>query len=45
MLENSFCRHTVDGAIGRVTLFDKTLDRDVCLDMEIVATEERGGMC
>jgi len=33
----------VDRATGRVTLFDKALSRDVCRDMEIVATEERGG--
>jgi len=43
VLENSFYRLTVDRATGRVTLFDKDLNRDVCRDMEIVATEERGG--
>ncbi len=43
VLENSFYRLTVDRATGRVTLFDKALSRDVCRDMEIVATEERGG--
>ncbi len=43
VLENSFYRLTVDRATGRVTLFDKDLNRDVCKDMEIVATEERGG--
>lgn len=43
VLENSFYRLTVDRATGRVTLFDKALNRDVCRDMEIVATEERGG--
>ncbi len=43
VLENAFYRLTVDRATGRVTLFDKDLNRDVCRDMEIVATEERGG--
>ena len=42
-LENSFYRLTVDRATGRVALLDKSLGRDVCRDMEIVATEERGG--
>ena len=42
-IENSFYRLSVDRATGRVTLFDKELDRDVCRDMEIVASEERGG--
>jgi hypothetical protein len=43
VLENSFYQLTVDRATGRVTLFDKALRCDVCRDMEIVATEERGG--
>jgi len=43
VLENSFYRLTVDRATGRVTLFDIALSRDVCRDIEIVATEERGG--
>ncbi|MCL5280373.1 MAG: glycosyl hydrolase-related protein [Planctomycetes bacterium] len=43
VLENAFYRLTVDRATGRATLFDKDLNRDVCRDMEIVATEERGG--
>lgn len=43
VIENSFYRLTIDRATGRVTLFDKELNRDVCRDMEIVATEERGG--
>ncbi len=42
-IENSFYRVTVDRATGRVTLFDKALNRDVARDMEISATEERGG--
>lgn len=42
-LENRFYQLSVDRATGRVTLFDKALGRDVCRDMEIVATEERGG--
>jgi alpha-mannosidase len=41
--ENAFYRLAVDRATGRVTLFDKALDRDVCRDMEVVAVEERGG--
>ncbi len=43
VFENDFYRVTVDKATGRVTLFDKALNRDVCRDMEIVAAEERGG--
>lgn len=43
VLENSFYRLSVDLATGRVTLFDKALNRDVCRDMEVVALEERGG--
>jgi hypothetical protein len=43
IVENSFYRLTVDRATGRVTLFDKELNSAVCRDMEIVATEERGG--
>ncbi len=42
-VENSFYRLSIDRATGRATLFDKDLNRDVCRDMEIVATEERGG--
>jgi hypothetical protein len=43
VLDNAFYRLAVDRATGRVTLFDKALSRDVCRNMEIVATEERGG--
>jgi len=43
VLETEFLRLTVDRATGRVTVFDKTLNRDVCREMEIVAVEERGG--
>src|SRR5262249_10097862 len=42
-MENAFYRVTVDKATGRVTLFDKSLNRDVCKDMEVAAIEERGG--
>ncbi|HEY5913119.1 MAG TPA: glycoside hydrolase family 38 C-terminal domain-containing protein [Verrucomicrobiae bacterium] len=42
-LENAFYRLAVDRATGRATLFDKDLNREVCREMEIVATEERGG--
>lgn len=41
--ENAYYRVSVDRTTGRVSLFDRTLARDVCLGMEIVATEERGG--
>ena len=43
VMENDFYRLTVDKATGRVTLFDKALNRDVARDMEIAALEERGG--
>ena len=42
-LENEYYRVTVDRATGRVTVFDKELDRAVAKDMEITASEERGG--
>jgi alpha-mannosidase len=42
-IENAFYRLSVDRATGRVTLFDKELNREVCRDMEVVANEERGG--
>ncbi len=43
VMENEFYRVTVDKATGRVTLFDKALGKDAARDMEMVATEERGG--
>jgi alpha-mannosidase len=43
IVENSFYRLTVDRATARVTLFDKGLNADVCRNMEIIASEERGG--
>jgi alpha-mannosidase len=43
VVENSYYRLLVDRGTGRVTLFDKELSRDVCRDMEVVGTEERGG--
>ncbi|SPE40571.1 exported hypothetical protein [Candidatus Sulfopaludibacter sp. SbA3] len=43
LLENNFYRVTVDRVTGRVTLFDKSLNRDVAKDMEIAGVEERGG--
>lgn len=43
VIENPFYRLTADRATGRVTLFDKDLNRDVCRDLEVVATGERGG--
>jgi hypothetical protein len=43
ILENQYYRVTVDRATGRVSLFDKDLDRDVASGMEMVGMEERGG--
>ena len=43
VFENKFYRLSVDRATGRVTLFDKELNHDVCKDMEMTALEERGG--
>ncbi len=42
-VENEYYRVTVDRATGRITVFDKELNRVVARDMEIVASEERGG--
>jgi alpha-mannosidase len=42
-VENRFYRVTIDKATGRLSVFDKALNRDVVRGMEIVATEERGG--
>jgi hypothetical protein len=43
VLENTWYRVTVDRATGQVSLFDKDLKHDVARDMEVIATEERGG--
>ncbi|MCJ7449333.1 MAG: glycosyl hydrolase-related protein [Bacteroidales bacterium] len=43
VIENRFYRLSVDRTTGRVTLFDKEINRVVCPDMEVVALEERGG--
>ncbi len=43
VLENEFLRLNVDRATGRVTVFDRVLDREICRGMEMVAVEERGG--
>lgn len=43
IIENDFYRLSVDLVTGRVSLFDKALNRDVARDMEVVALEERGG--
>ncbi|MFB3903783.1 MAG: glycoside hydrolase family 38 C-terminal domain-containing protein [Acidobacteriota bacterium] len=43
IVENDLARVSVDRATGRVTMFDKRLNREVCRGMEIVAVEERGG--
>jgi alpha-mannosidase len=42
-IENEFYRVTVDRKTGAITVFDRELDRVVAKDMEIVASEERGG--
>jgi alpha-mannosidase len=42
-VENEYYRLTIDRATGRLTLFDKALNRDVALDLEVSALEERGG--
>ena len=41
-IENQFYRVTVDKATGRVAVFDKQLNHDVCKDIEVAAREERG---
>ncbi|MBV9085402.1 MAG: hypothetical protein JOZ62_22220, partial [Acidobacteriaceae bacterium] len=43
VVENQYYKLSLDRATGRVTLFDKELQRDVFQNMEIVANEERGG--
>jgi alpha-mannosidase len=42
-VESEFYRVTVDRATGRISVFDKDLDRVVAKDLEIAASEERGG--
>jgi len=42
-LESEYYRVTVDRATGGITVFDKQWGRTVVKDMEIVATEMRGG--
>jgi len=42
-LENAYYRVTVDRATGQITIFDKALGRVVARNLEIVATEVRGG--
>ena len=42
VIENQFYRVTVDKATGRVAVFDKELNHEVCKDIEIAAREERG---
>jgi hypothetical protein len=41
--ENEYYRLTIDLATGRLTLFDKALNRDVARDLEVSALQERGG--
>jgi alpha-mannosidase len=42
-LENEFYRVAVDRATGRISVFDKDLNTTVAKNVEIVASEERGG--
>jgi alpha-mannosidase len=42
-VENDYYKVSIDRATGRVTLFDKSLQRNVFQNMEIVGNEERGG--
>ena len=42
-IENAYYRLTVDRATGRIEIFDKDLIRVVAKDLEIAASEERGG--
>lgn len=42
-LENEFYRVTIDRATGQITVVDKELGRMVVKNLEIVATEVRGG--
>ena len=41
--ENEYYRVSVDRMTGRISVFDKELNRTVAKDMEITASEERGG--
>jgi alpha-mannosidase len=43
VLENEFYRVGVDRATGRVAIWDKEMNRMVANDIEIAASEERGG--
>ena len=42
-IENASYRLTVDRATGRIEIFDKDLNRTVAKDLEVAASEERGG--
>jgi hypothetical protein len=42
-LENQFYRLSVDRATGRISIFDKELQRVVAKELEIIGSEERGG--
>jgi Glycosyl hydrolases family 38 N-terminal domain/Glycosyl hydrolases family 38 C-terminal domain/Glycosyl hydrolases family 38 C-terminal beta sandwich domain len=43
VLENAYYRVTVDRPVGRIDIFDKELGHVVAKDLEIAASEERGG--
>ncbi len=43
LLENSFYRVAIDKPTGRVTVFDKELNREVLREAEVAGVEERGG--
>ncbi len=42
-LDNRYYRVTIDRGTGRITVFDKELNRNILKDAEIAASEERGG--
>ena len=43
VLENEYYRVSVDRATGRINIWDKELNREVANNIEIAASEERGG--
>jgi alpha-mannosidase len=43
VMENAYYRVSVDRATGRVSIWDKEMNRRVADDIEIAAAEERGG--
>lgn len=43
VMENEYYRVSVDRGTGRINIWDKELNRDVANNIEIAASEERGG--